>query len=256
MRVLQHARGSGGHVALIGEWDPLGPAHEQLLRSTVSSAALSGRSVLVVTLEPGPASRVFGSTARPPFDDVAARLLLQERCGVQSRVTVGLTPSEVERCGAEHLLAELCRFVPIEELVLGAYQTLGVGSLGDPAAVDAAARKRGIPVRRLDPLDVRPRTADARRLLANGYLQQATSIVGRHFFWARPHDEVVRLPWPPGWYRALPYAAPSPADRLTGDDISVEMRRSDGSSYFFWPTRAIPWLGFAAGPQEVLDHGV
>jgi hypothetical protein len=190
---------------------------------------------------------------RPPFDDVAARLFAQERCGVQTKVTVELSPDEVERSGADQLLAELSKRIPIAELVLGAKQTLGVGHLGDVAAVDEAARKRGITVRRLTPPSTRLRTADARRLLANGYLKEATEIVGRHLFWAQPAEEVVRLPWPPGWYRAVPYAAPLPADRLPGEDMRINVRRSDSSSCFPWPEEGVPWLGFAAGPREIAD---
>ncbi|MEU4549557.1 hypothetical protein [Nonomuraea dietziae] len=252
MDVVRYGSGSGGHVTLIGEWDPFSPAHAQLLCSTVSSAALAGRSVLVVTLDPAPASHIFGPMACPPFDDVAARLFLQERCGVQTRATVGLSAVEVERCGVEDLLAELCELVTIEELVLGARQTLGVGRLGYPAAVDEAARKRGIQVRRLDPVVTGVRTA--RALLAKGCVQKVADIVGRHLYWGRPEDGSVRLPWPPGWYRAVPYSAPSPAHRLPGEDVRIEIRESDGTGCFPWPAADPPWLGFAVGPHDIRDR--
>ena len=256
MRIRQYGGGSGDHVGLIGEWDPTSPAHEQLFRSTVRSAALSGRRVLIVTLDPAPASYIFGPMDRPPFDDATARLFAQERCGVQTRVKVELSPAEVEKSGVDHLLAELCARIKIAELVLGAKQTLGVGHLGDAVAVDEAARKRGITVRRLDPPSARPRTADARRLLATGYLKEVTKIVGHHLFWAQPADELVRLPWPPGWYKAVPYAAPLLGDRLPGEDMRIMVRRWDGSGCFSWPKESIPWLGFAAGPREISDsHG-
>lgn len=252
MDIREYGGGSGGRVALIGEWDPTSSTHERLFRTEVSTAALSGRSVVVVTLSPSPVSYVLGARARPPFDDVAARLHFQKDFGVQAMVTVALSERESRRSGAADLLHELCSRFPIEELVLGGRQTLGVGGLGDAEAVRAACDTYAVNLRRLEPLVDRYPTNDARRFLVRGCLGEAVELVGRHLFWARPPAGIVRVAWPAGTYRAVPAVAPTLHSEPVGDDLRVELQAADGTSCFAWPDEFVPWLGFFAGPADPL----
>ncbi|WP_372463047.1 hypothetical protein [Pseudonocardia kujensis] len=238
------------NVALIGQWDPISTTHQALFRNEVAAAARTGRGVVVLTLDPAPAAHVFGFRARPPLDDVAARMRIQRGCGVAVRATVALTEAESARSGAAEMLGELRARFPIDELVLGARQTLGVGSRGDFAAVLEAAWSHRLAVRRLDPTVNRLRTSDARRAVASGRVAEAVAVLGRELCWARPHDGRVRLPWPAGLYKAVGLIAPGAGARRIGDEIQIMLRDDGDVSSFAWPDDALSWIGFHSGPMD------
>ena len=246
MRVRVHDRAKGPHTALVGEWDPILPSHEQLFRETSKVAMTNGRRLLVITFDPAPISHVLGPRSRPPLDDVATRLLRQSRCGVSTRVTVSMSAVESSHAGAEALLAALEPWVEISELVLGSRQTLGTAHRGDESAIKAAVAGRGIAVRRLT--DAAPRTtaADARQAVTRGKLDEAARLLGRPLWWARPAAGRLTLPWPSGRYLAVPASEPTTVySHLAARE--VQLHATDEGAVLTWPGD-LPWLGFLSGP--------
>src|SRR5919202_1913550 len=78
-----------------------------------AQAADAGHGLLVVTLDPPPVARLRGGRVHPTFEDVAARLAVQARCGARTRIVVSLTRDEVDASGAADLLQALAEHVTI-----------------------------------------------------------------------------------------------------------------------------------------------
>jgi len=254
VEVRPHGLAVGRHVAVLGEWDPLGPQHEQLFVSECDRARGRGLPLLVVTFEPSPISLLMGARSRPPFDDVVARLAAQARWGASSRIVVALTPQEVQHAGVDELLDALAPYVEIEELALGVRQNLGTQDRGNDAAIRAAAARRGIGVRRLDGRFHGTPKPDARTALVGGRLGRAVELIGRPLYWSRPEGGRRTLPWPPGSYRAVPLRGPHMGAE-TGPPVTVELVEEPGGATFRWPDDDAPWLGFVSGPQDLRDAG-
>jgi FAD synthase len=250
VRQRVHGAANGKHVALIGVWDPIVPAHGALFREAVDRAARSRRKVAVITLDPPPVAQLRGETAYPTFHDLPARLFLQEQCGVQTRVAVSMSRKEVDERGAAWLLSRLRELVPIAELSLGASQSLGRGEAGGGRAIREYCDSEGISLRAL-PLPPRPPPInEAREHLRNGRLRSAVSLLSHPLYWSRPAARDAYLPWPPGRYSVVPSRTPTPEPEPLSSPVVVELEAGRGSARLRWPDRGIPWLAFLSGPGD------
>ena len=250
MRHQVYGANTGRHAALIGVWDPILPSHEDLFREAADRAARKGQKLLVVTLSPSPLAQLRGATEHPTFDDVEARLFFQERCGVDTRITVSLSCRELNDCGAHFLLSHLHQIVSIEELTLGAAQSLGRGEAGSERAIGAFCAAHDIRLHSLPPPAGRLRINEAREHLRSGHLRQAVALLSRPLYWARPRSQLY-LPWPPGLYSAIPIRAPAPLPQIPdAPPIVVELKPDRMLSRVRWPDRTILWLAFISGPCD------
>jgi FAD synthase len=245
---------TGEHIALIGVWDPVLPAHATLFRDTVHRAAAGGRKALVVTLDPPPVAQLRGPAQHPTFHDRATRLFVQQRCGVQTRVTISLTRREVDERGAAWLLSRLCELVPIGELSLGLAQSFGRGEPGGGRAIRRYCDTHGIRVSALPRPPVVPRVNEAREHLRNGRLQKAASLLAQPLYWSRPRSWDACLPWCPGRYSAVPVRTPTPDAEPLAEPFVVELEPWRGLSRLHWPERAFPWLAFVSGPGDAVEE--
>ncbi|MEU8547722.1 hypothetical protein AB0C81_12105 [Streptomyces roseoverticillatus] len=259
-----HAAATGGHVALVGVWDPVSEGLAEFFRATVSAARRRGLGVLVVTLAPDPVATLRGPLSRPSFQDVEYRLWYQKQCGVQSRIVVHLTRREVEEGGAALLLDGIRRHVTVAGLLLKPGQSLGRGAPGGIAAIRDYCARAGIQVDFTDPYRATAGIEEARAHLANGRLARAVELLFQRLHWARPSSGSRVLPWPPGTYAAQPMETPPSTtacahgragmDRARDGDegapVQVHLTPCPGGSRLRWPEGAPPWLAFVSGPGD------
>ncbi|MEV5915565.1 hypothetical protein AB0M00_42635 [Streptomyces chartreusis] len=262
MRERVHGEAAGGHVALVGVWDPVSKDLAEFFRATVAAARRRGLGVLVVTLAPDPVATLRGPLSRPAFQDVEYLLWYQQQCGVQSRIVVHLTRREVEEGGAALLLDGIRRHVTVAGLLLKPGQSLGRGAPGGIAAIRDYCARAGIHVGFADPYRATADIEEARTHLANGRLARTVELLFQRLHWARPSSRSRVLPWPPGTYTAQPMEAPpSPAacantDRAWEGDgdkgalVQVHLAPCPGGSRLRWPEGAPPWLAFVSGPGD------
>ena len=255
MHLQYEGPNEGEFLLLVGEWDPPLPAQAMLFREAVEAAELSGLNVLVVTLYPSPSRYFLGATYHMPFHDVVARQFLQAKSGVQTRAVVSLSQFEAEKCGADFLISGLCRTFSIAQFAQGARQNLGIGGLGDSRAIADACDKHMIRLSRLSPASHRLPIADARGHLRNGMVRRSVDLFGFPLCWSRPHDGYVSVPWPAGHYTAYQLSEPFLPSTEFGAAISIDLKPFGELSRFWWPNKAVPWLGFIAGPGDAAaDH--
>ena len=250
MRLQHEGPSQGRFLLVVGEWDPPLVAHASLFRELVQEAGSVGLKVLAVTLDPSPSGYLLGARLHPPLHDVVARQFFQAQCGVQTRAVVSLTQLEVEKCGADYLLSELCSAFTIVQMAHGARQSLGRGELGDSRAIIEACCKRRIQPRKLPSVRSRMPVVDARNFLRSGKVRSASDLLGSPFYWSRPRDGYVCVPWPAGRYTALGLQQPFLTADEAGAEISVDLTPFGELSRVCWPDDATPWLGFVAGPGD------
>ncbi|MFF4448268.1 hypothetical protein [Streptomyces sp. NPDC001502] len=250
MRERVDARTSGGHVAVVGVWDPVSDAQAAFFRDTVSAAEDKGLSVLVVTLDPDPVAILRGPQTRPAFQDVEYRLWFQAQCGVQSRLVISLSRWEVEQEGASLILNGLRRHVKVEEFLLGQGQSLGRGVRGSASTIQKYCDRLGIRVAVTDRYRSPVRVNDARDHLCKGELSSARKLLSQDFYCARPASGERTMSWPPGTYTALPLDVPMRHHALDRPAVELPLTPCPGGSRLRWPDGSPPWLAFVAGPGD------
>jgi FAD synthase len=243
-------RGSAARpaVAVVGAWDPLVPAHEDLFRSLRVFAQEALLISLVVVLHPHPAKFLHRSAEWSAFDDLQTRLAIIRSCGVDAAIIVRFTRRDLN-AGARELFDVLRSHVHLEELWLGAFQSLGVGPNGSHQAIHEITQRDGIRMQLLPLSRSALCSGEARRFLSEGHLTAAIRIVGRPPVWSRPKTNELRLGWRPGPYWAVPLAEPTAQPER--NPIRVELvARGSGCPTLVWPSRDIRWLAFIRGPSD------
>jgi FAD synthase len=247
MRARLHGRIDAPAVAAIGVWDPLLPAHEELIERLASHARRKHLSAVLVALDPDPVRFLFGEAAVPVYNDVETRVRLLRALGLDAVVRVRFAHRHVE-AGAESLLDAVGRCVQIRELWLGAQQTLGRMERGSAATISRLAAERDINVVRLPHRPVKTRAV--RQLLQSGSVQHAAMLAGRPPVHRRPAGTTIRLAWCPGPYEAVPVDDPLSPASARALRIHLDGARS-GLPRAEWPDQDAKYLAFVAGPADL-----
>jgi hypothetical protein len=153
--------------------------------------------------------------------------------------------------GAAEFFATLESFAPIQELWLGAHQSLGRGPSGSNNAIVALAEERGVYVHRLPIVRYTPAPYDIRQGLAAGMLDDVVREMGRPPVRRRPRSGTLRLAWAPGRYRAIPLDRPT--DEPIGPAIDVDVvpvTTGFRMPRLLWPDSRIRYLAFVSGPGD------
>jgi hypothetical protein len=249
MKAVLHGQLNGtAAVAVVGTWDPLMTIHEDLFRILSEYGRRISLSSVVIMLHPPPPSFIPESPAEwPVYDDPQTRISLIKDCGITATLLIDFEKKDLD-APPEDFFDLLRSQVKIDELWLGAHQTLGRGPDAANEALVKAARRRKIHLRRLPEINQRV-ADDARELLRHGYLAALIDFIGRPPVWARPGEGKLRLAWPPGFYRCVPFNGPTGRGR--GSSFRVRLsRQKDSVCSFQWPHEEIRWLAFVAGPTD------
>jgi FAD synthase len=231
---------------VIGSWEPLLRGHLALFTALVEAAASDAQEACVALIYPPPVHllRRF-ETPLFEYDDLNARQALIASCGVQAMLTVHFDEADLEATAAEFLLL-VRHYVTIQELWLGAAQSLGRGSKGSETTVSALAASLGFRLRRLETFRDTVNPSIILDCLAKGKVRHAAHLVGHPPLRSRPASGVTTFNWPPGRYAVVPLTDPESALRpLTAAPFAVELRAtSTRSQELRWPSGDIAWLAF------------
>jgi hypothetical protein len=237
-------------LAVIGVWDPFLPKHEQLCAEMVRAAREQSLTSLAIVLHPNPPALIYGHCDYPMYDDVRARVWRLRACGIDAVLKLQMTRTDVD-AGPSELLDTVLSAVPLAELWLGHQQSFGRGEQGARDTMRALAERRGIRVSVL----ARPPAEDTRagyqalKLLVGGRLLEAIDHVGHPPIRHRPASGVLRLPWPPGRYQAVPLDHPGADPAGPGVTVTLEQAAAR-QSVMCWPDQRARCLAFVAGAAD------
>jgi FAD synthase len=241
MRVKVYGRVDEPAVAVVGSWDPLLPGHVSLFRRLRRYARHHSLASVVIHLEPSPARHLNGALEWPTYDDVRARLAMVAASGISASLLVRFRKQDLT-AGAKEFIEAVTQHVKIDELWLGAQQSLGSCEGGSDEAIQQVAKKHRITIARLPYSSLDGAGRKVREFLILGQLEQAVRIVGRSPVWSRPRSGFLRLPWRPGNYVAAPLSGPG---GKSGKCFHLQLT---GSGHIVpkcvWPDPAMSWLTF------------
>jgi FAD synthase len=237
---------SASAIAVVGTWDPLSQAHQQLFGDMVMYASEQALSTLVAVIDPSPPALMYGLAEVPIFDDVETRSELMLSMGIDGVLRIHFTEQDLD-AGAVEFLDAVQRQVQLAELWLGAHQTLGRGKAGNFATIENLVTERNVVLKRL-PL-ARAKVRNVTEMLAAGQMGEAARSVGRPPMRRRPLAEKLWIAWPPGRYQVQPFAHPCalPEGACMTVDLVPEI---DPMAILDWPDQGIEYLAFVAGPGD------
>jgi FAD synthetase len=233
-------------VAAVGVWDPLQSPHKELFARLRAHGRPRGLKAAAVVLDPDPVRFLWGPAELPVYDDIHTRVHLLLSSGLDRVVLVRFRRRDLYADAAD-LLSAVRGCVQLEELWLGARQTLGRGDGNSFEAIVELGARLGVAVERL--AFTRLATHDVRDLLAAGRIGEAAKTVGRPPIRSRPRTGTLRLAWRPGTYTAAPL---EDLDSLRRG-IPIRLRLHEDASRLpklDWPSSAIRHLAFVAGPAD------
>lgn len=236
-------------IAVIGNWDPLVPAHQELFKHLSYYARQVSLASLVIMLHPPPQSFIPENPLEwPIYDDPKTRISLIRACGIDATLLIQFEKHDLDAPATE-FFDIVCREVTLDELLIGAHQTLGRGPEASDEVVMGLARRHKIRLHRLPPMSEDYLVTRAREFLRRGSLTDAIKIVGRPPVWNQPSQGRLRLPWPSGSYFAVPLVGPTASPKQSPIKVHLVTER-DGFPSIIWPSRKIKWLAFTAGPAN------
>jgi FAD synthase len=236
-------------VAVVGSWDPLLPKHVSLFRRLRRYARRHSLASVVIHLEPSPARHLNGALDWPTYDDVMTRLAIAAASGISASVLVRFRKYDLT-AGAREFIEAVTEHVQIDELWLGAQQSLGPCQAGSDQVIRQVARRHRIRIARLPYSSLDGEGRKVRELLILGKLEQAARIVGRSPVWSRPRSGSLRLPWRRGNYVAACVSGPG---ARAGKSFRLQLTGSDHViPKCVWPDPAVSWLAFLrrTGPKS------
>jgi hypothetical protein len=255
MKALLHGTVSAPVIVNVGAWDPFSKAHQDVLASLGARAALHHRTSLTVLLDPPPASFVRGQSHWPVFDSPSVRAHHIRTAGIDAVLEVQFLADDY-LLGAVDLIRLVRTYAVVDELWLGATQSLGRGSAGNGTRISELGRSWGFSVHRLPRAggDDPARSASARRELGIGCPLSAARLLGRPPTWSRPAlGTAIPLAWPSGGYLAEVVAHPylSAAVSIPADLVTVGLTdHPGGRSVLDWPDPGVEYLAFWCGPGD------
>jgi FAD synthase len=239
----------GPAVAIIGEWDPLTPTHLQLFQQLTRYAMKIGRLSVVIMLDPPPPSFIPDDPMEwPVYHDVHARKILIEHTKVDGTVVVKFEARDLDAPFAD-FFELILDAVQLDEILLGARQSLGRGRESSNTVVEELARRVQVKLTRLPPTSGDAVGRRVRQFLRMGRFKDAAETIGEAPLRARPAGRDLCLSWPAGNYvvegRQSPFAATPTCQMEVW--LSATAR---GYSNMEWPDPEIEWLAFVAGPYD------
>jgi FAD synthase len=239
----------GSAVAVVGEWDPLTPTHRQLFQQLKKYAMKINRLSVVIMLDPPPPSFIPESPLEwPVYHHVDVRRILIEDSGVDGTLIVQFEAQDLDT-PVRDFFEMICEKMELDELLLGARQTLGRGRESSNAVVEEVALQAQVKLTRLPPTSGDVLGRQARNFVRGGHLKEAVRIIGQAPVWARPPSGELRLSWPSGAYVVEGRRSPIDASSIREMEVSLSAT-ARGCSSMEWPDPAIDWLAFIAGPSD------
>lgn len=179
---LQDA-GVNGVWLSIGKFDGVHLGHQTILKELTAGAHAVGAPAVVLTFYPHPSVVLHGPLESFYLNLPEDKAEILGELGVDLVITYPFT-QEVARYSADHFLRELDDHLGLEQLWVGHDFTLGHNREGDVPRLRQIGKEIGFGVHTISPVAQGGEVVSSsriRRLLEEGRVEQAASLMGRSF---------------------------------------------------------------------------
>lgn len=236
-------------IAVIGQFDPFTHLHADLMCQLGAEGRRQGRTPVAIMFEPDVRAVLHGPERWLACDDAAIKRRLIGAAGVESVLQVACDQSDLES-GAREVFDLVCQMVPLADLWLGHRQRLGSGNPGSVETTQHEARRHGVRITRLPPVEILPHMNDVRMLLGQGQVAAAARLLGRQP--QRVRTSLLEVAWAPGLYTVLGHYDD---DRTTPFKLLFEPSPG-GMSVAPWPDPACGRITFITGPGDAMGEAM
>ena len=173
----------------IGNFDGVHRGHQAMLALLNSEAAHRGVESCVLTFEPHPRDYFAGALNKPELapariGTLRDKLTELERCGVQQAVVVPFDARLAAQSAEQFIDQVLVQGLGVRYVLVGDDFRFGRQRTGDYAMLDAAGKKAGFDVARMNSYEVhglRVSSSAVRRALDAGDMEDAARLLGRPY---------------------------------------------------------------------------
>jgi riboflavin kinase / FMN adenylyltransferase len=172
-------------VLALGNFDGLHRGHMKIVERVVRTAAERSATPVVLTFEPHPTRVVRPEKAPPLLMTTAQKVEALERAKVQGLAVVQFTP-EMARWEPETFVRlVLHEWLRVSEVWVGANFVFGHDRSGNYSMLRVLGARYGFRAEKIDPVRYKEFVVSStrvRRLIAEGRVDEAATLLGRHYF--------------------------------------------------------------------------
>ncbi len=171
-------------VLTIGNFDGVHLGHQSIFRMLIEKAKKKNGTSIVFTFEPHPL-RVIAPERAPklltPFKD---KINLIKTFGIDVLICANFTKEFANMQAEDFVKNVLLTSVGIKEIFIGSNYFFGKGRKGSPSLLKELGKKYGFKTSIISEIkinDVIPSSSKIRTLIAKGKVEEAASLLGRHY---------------------------------------------------------------------------
>jgi riboflavin kinase / FMN adenylyltransferase len=172
-------------VLALGNFDGLHRGHMKIVERVVRTAAERSATPLVLTFDPHPTRVVRPEKAPPLLMTMAQKVETLERAKVHGLAVVRFTP-EMARWDPETFVRLVLNdWLRVSEVWVGANFLFGHDRSGNYSLLRVLGARYGFRAEKIDPVRYKEFVVSStrvRRLIAEGRVDEAATLLGRHYF--------------------------------------------------------------------------
>jgi len=185
IRSIHSNRLPGDGCALtIGNFDAVHMGHQKILRRLVRQGAARSVPSVVMTFDPTPEEYFRQDGLSTRLGTVSSRYFLLDQCGIDCMLVLNFNHS-LSETGAQSFIEEyLVNRLHIKYVLVGDDFRFGKARKGDFTMLTEAGRRFGYDVDQYQTVEYEGRRVSStyiKRLLAEGNLEKARTLLGRHY---------------------------------------------------------------------------
>jgi riboflavin kinase / FMN adenylyltransferase len=172
-------------VLALGNFDGLHRGHVKIVERVVRTAAERAATPLVLTFDPHPTRVVRPDKAPALLMTMAQKLEALERAGMRGAAVVRFTPEVALWDPETFVRLVLVEWLRVSEVWVGANFLFGHDRAGNFSLLRLLGARYGFRAEKIDPVrykDFVVSSTRVRRLVAEGRVDEAATLLGRHYF--------------------------------------------------------------------------
>jgi riboflavin kinase/FMN adenylyltransferase len=172
-------------VLALGNFDGVHRGHVKIIERVVRTSHEHGATPLVLTFDPHPTRVVRPDKAPPLLMTLGQKVEVLDRAGIQGVAVVHFTPDVAAWDPDTFVRLVLAEWLRVSEVWVGANFLFGHDRSGNYSLLRLLGARYGFRAEKIDPVrykDFVVSSTRVRRLIAEGRVDEAATLLGRHYF--------------------------------------------------------------------------